>query len=119
MHLLSEDLETIKNSLFNSSAENSPISVESYWQNPLVPSQRTHLSIKFTSSLFMDKQVYVINITDTTDRDSLIAAQASSEYKTRLLSSVSHEFRTPLNGSINFIEQALNEPQVPKSLQEK
>ena len=67
----------------------------------------------------MDKQVFVVNITDVTDRDSLIAAQASSEYKSRLLSSVSHELRTPLNGSINFIEQVLSEPVVPKAVQEK
>ena len=79
----------------------------------------THLSIKFTKSLFMEKQVLVVNITDHTDRDLLIAANASNEYKTRLLSSVSHELRTPLNGSINFTEQALSEPLVPKEIKEK
>ena len=67
----------------------------------------------------MHKQVIVINITDTTDRDSLITAQASSEYKSRLLSSVSHELRTPLNGSINFIEQTLNDRSIPTQAKEK
>ena len=67
----------------------------------------------------MDKQVMVINITDTTDRDSLIAAEASNEYKTRLLSSVSHELRTPLNGSINFIEQTISESTVSDTVKSK
>ena len=105
--------------IFDPHAAQSAVTVESYWQNPTFPSHNIHLSIKFTTSLFMDKQVFVVNITDVTDRDSLIAAQASSEYKSRLLSSVSHELRTPLNGSINFIEQVLSEPLVPKAVQEK
>ena len=67
----------------------------------------------------MEKQVLVANITDNTDRDLLVAANASNEYKSRLLSSVSHELRTPLNGSINFTEQALSEPLVPKEIKEK
>ena len=67
----------------------------------------------------MEKQVLVANITDNTDRDLLVAANASNEYKSRLLSSVSHELRTPLNGSINFTEQALSEPLVPKDIKEK
>lgn len=67
----------------------------------------------------MDKQVIILNITDTTDRDALLLAQASSEYKSRLLSSISHELRTPLNGSINFIEQTLCDPTIPNTPKEK
>ena len=67
----------------------------------------------------MNQKVIVINITDTTDRDALIEAEASNKYKTLLLSSVSHELRTPLNGSINFIEQALNDEATPANVKEK
>ena len=67
----------------------------------------------------MGKAVIVINVTDTTDRDNLIAAEASNAYKSRLLASVSHELRTPLNGGMNFIDQAINDPTVPYQVKQK
>ena len=101
-------------------APESSVTAETLWWEPanLQPQKKT-FSIKFTTSLFMDKRVIVINVTDTTDRDSLIAAQAASEYKTRLLSSVSHELRTPLNGSINFIEECLTDPTIPSNTKDR
>ena len=101
-------------------APESSVTAETLWWDPasLQPQKKT-FSIKFTTSLFMDKRVIVINVTDTTDRDSLIAAQAASEYKTRLLSSVSHELRTPLNGSINFIEESLFDTTIPSTTKDK
>lgn len=123
---LGELLEPIADALFHPTAPISSVTAETYrvdhsspnLQNPPESSKRTFF-IKFTTSFYMEKKVIVINITDTTDRDSLIAAQASNEYKSRLLSSVSHELRTPLNGSINFIEQILNERALPKQVTEK
>mgnify|MGYP000937290318 CR=1 FL=1 len=112
-------LERIKTSLFHPDTPEIAVTAEVYWFDPNNPSNKKHFSIKFTTSLFMDKQVMVINITDTTDRDSLIAAEASNEYKTRLLSSVSHELRTPLNGSINFIEQTISESTVSDTVKSK
>lgn len=112
-------LGRIKGSLFHPETPEAAITAETYWGDPDNLKNQRHFSIKFTNSLFMDKQVIVINITDTTDRDSLIAAEASSEYKTRMMSSVSHELRTPLNGSINFIEQAITENAVPATVKEK
>ena len=124
-------LERIIGILLHPTSPESSVTVETSWHGPFSPyfhqQEQRHQSegnhraffIKFTASLFMDKQVIVINITDTTDRDSLIAAQASSEYKSRLLSSVSHELRTPLNGSINFIEQTLNDHTIPNQAKEK
>ena len=112
-------LERVNNSLFHSEPPTTVVTAETYWIDPNNRSNKKQFSIKFTPSLFMDEQVIVINITDTTDRDSLIAAEASSEYKTRLLSSVSHELRTPLNGSINFLEQTITEYAVPIAVKDK
>ena len=112
-------LGRIKGSLFHPETPEAAITAETYWEDPDNLKNKKNFSIKFTNSLFMDKQVIVINITDTTDRDSLIAAEASSEYKTRMLSSVSHELRTPLNGSINFIEQTITDNTVPATVKEK
>ena len=67
----------------------------------------------------MNQPVIVVNITDMTDRDALIEAEASNRHKSLILSSVSHELRTPLNGSINFIEQALNNSTIPDEIKEK
>ena len=92
--------------------------VESYGTDPKDQNKRRNYFIKFSPSVYMDKPVVVVNVTDTTDRDSLIAAEASNEYKTRLLSSVSHELRTPLNGSINFIEEALNDPSLSREIKD-
>ena len=112
-------LGRIKGSLFHPETPEAAITAETYWEDPDNLKNKKNFSIKFTNSLFMDKQVIVINITDTTDRDSLIAAEASSEYKSRMLSSVSHELRTPLNSSINFIEQTITDNTVPATVKEK
>ena len=113
-------MEIISKVLFQQRIPEPSVTAETSWLGPLSErQQKQNFSIKFTTSLFMNKEVIVINVTDTTDRDSLIAAQASSEYKSRLLSSVSHELRTPLNGSINFIEESLIDTAIPSSSKEK
>jgi len=114
--ILNEFLEETKKALFDENPRHDSIVFETVH---ITEHKSTNLSIKFTKSLFMEKQVLVLNITDNTDRDLLVAANASNEYKSRLLSSVSHELRTPLNGSINFTEQALSEPIIPTEIKEK
>ena len=106
--------------LFHPNSPEPSVTAETTWLDPASDhQQKQNFSIKFTTSLFMNTKVIVVNVTDTTDRDALIAAQASSEYKSRLLSSVSHELRTPLNGSINFIEESLVDTTIPSSTKEK
>ena len=110
----------ISKALFDPNSPEPSVTSESSWLDPTSHlQQKQNFSIKFTTSLFMNQKVIVINVTDTTDRDALIAAQAASEYKTRLLSSVSHELRTPLNGSINFIEESLIDTTIPSSTKDK
>ena len=115
-------MEVISKVLFLPNSPESSVTAETLWwddtKNPAHPQKKT-FSIKFTTSLFMDKRVIVVNVTDTTVRDSLIAVQAASEYKSRLLSSVSHELRTPLNGSINFIEESLIDTTIPSTTKDK
>ena len=118
-HTLEEYLGGIKDYLFYSMTSEASVTTEILWVNPMNQENKKHFSIKFSKSLFMNQQVIVINVTDMTDRDSLIEAEASNKHKTFLLSSVSHELRTPLNGSINFIEQALNNSTIPDEIKEK
>ena len=114
-------MEIISKVLFHPNSPEPSITAETVWWDLTDASrpEKKNFSIKFTTSLFMEKNVIVINITDTTDRDSLIAAQAASDYKSRLLSSVSHELRTPLNGSINFIEESLFDTTIPSTTKDK
>ena len=113
-------MEIISKFLFDPKSAEQSVSAETSWLDLTRDhQQKQNFSIKFTTSLFMNKKVIVINVTDTTDRDSLIAAQAASDYKSRLLSSVSHELRTPLNGSINFIEESLFDTTIPSTTKDK
>ena len=113
-------MDLISKFLFLPNSPESLVTAETVWRDSAISNpQKKSFSIKFTTSLFMEKNVIVVNVADTTDRDSLIAAQASSEYKSRLLSSVSHELRTPLNGSINFIEESLFDTTIPKTTKDK
>lgn len=114
-------MELISKALFNCNPAEQSVTAETLWCDYTDASslQKKNFSIKFTTSLFMEKNVIVVNVTDTTDRDSLIAAQAASDYKSRLLSSVSHELRTPLNGSINFIEESLVDKTIPNSTKDR
>ena len=113
-------MEVIARVLFLPNSPEPSVTAEASWLDPASDQQqKQNFSIKFTTSLFMEKSVIVVNITNTTDRDALIAAQAASDYKSRLLSSVSHELRTPLNGSINFIEESLADTTIPESTKEQ
>ena len=115
-------LEGIKRILYHPISPESSVTAETCWWDPVHDSwhhDKRNFFFKFTTATFMHKKVMVINVTDTTDRDSLITAQASSDYKSKLLSSVSHELRTPLNGSINFIEQTLNDETISTHAKEK
>ena len=95
-------------------AEDNTVVVEGYCKSPTEDDKIISLHMKFTQAHYMNKKVFVMNVTDTTERDALIAAEASSEYKSRLIASVSHELRTPLNATINFTEMTLSDPQVPE-----
>ena len=115
-------MDSITRTLFESNQKaQSAVAAETSWASSCSSeeTQTKSLLIKFTPSLFMGKAVVVINVADTTARDHLIAAEASSAYKSRLLASVSHELRTPLNGSMNFTEQAINDPTVPHQVKQK
>lgn len=55
---------------------------------------------------------------DTTQRDLLITLESNNKYKDHLLALVSHELRAPLNGTINFLEAALQAKEVPSNIRD-
>ena len=69
--------------------------------------------IKITIDLLQDQIMFLIMIKDITNDKKVKILQEVDEYKSQLMASVSHELRTPLNGSINLIEHANEEEEIP------
>ena len=117
------EYEDIANYLLSMSSESSNpdmpqfVTVEGYRRSTENKSLKNY-QIKFAKSMYNEKIVIVANISDTSKEYTIRSLQDDNNYKTRLFASVSHELRTPLNGSINFIEQAFNDPAIPSSTKE-
>ena len=60
----------------------------------------------------------ILIIRDTTQRDLLITLEETNKYKDKLLASVSHELRAPLNGNINLVESAISSSKIPDQIKE-
>ena len=70
-------------------------------------SQSISYEIKLYPLYEYKKLIIVLN--DTTQRDLIASAQENNQYKNRLLASVSHNLRTPLNGTLTFLQSAFND----------
>ena len=117
---LNELTQMIFSTLLHSISPEPSVIAETAWWDLADPKHtKKNLSVKFTTADYMGARVIVVNFTDTTDRDSLVAARISLDQKIHLLSSVSHELRTPLNGSINFINETLQDEGIPQKAKEK
>ena len=79
------------------------------------------IEIKAAKSNFEGKEVIIATFTDVTQRENIAKLNDKNEFKDNLLSSFSHELKTPLNASQLLIESALLseslEPDVRKNLQ--
>jgi len=64
-------------------------------------------------------QKVIVILNNTTERDLIASAEESSQYKDKLLASISHNLRTPLNGSLTFLQGAINDNKVDISVKEK
>ena len=76
------------------------------------------LEIRVMYLIYQDVSSLALIFTDITERHLIVKLQDTNDYKNRLLASVSHELRTPLNASLNFIQAAIEDPQIPIHISE-
>ena len=50
---------------------------------------------------------YSLIFDDITDKEKVIALEQASKYKDRLISAISHEFKTPINGILGILDLCL------------
>ena len=67
--------------------------------------------------LYKDKKLMLV-LNETTQRDSLASQEYTTQYKDRLLASISHQIRTPLNGNLSCLQATLSDSRVPKVIKD-
>jgi len=76
------------------------------------------IEIKISYLHQYEREFIILIIRDTTQRDLLVTLEDNNKYKDQLLASVSHELRAPLNGTINLVESAVNDKNMPDLVRE-
>ena len=74
------------------------------------------LEIKVAKSCLEGKDVIIALFTDTTDRELIAKLNEVNEFKDNLLSTVSHELKTPLNSSMLMISNSLMSAELPSEV---
>jgi len=74
------------------------------------------IEIKASFVNHIENEYIILILRDTTQRDRLVVLEETKKYKDRLLASVSHELRAPLNGNINLVEAAVNSPKIAENI---
>jgi len=64
-------------------------------------------------------QKVTIILTDITQREKLISLEEVNQYKDKLLATVSHDLRAPINGTITFIENTIEDQSIPSDIKDK
>jgi len=64
------------------------------------------------------KKVIII-LNDITQREKVVSLEEVNQYKDKLLATVSHDLRAPINGTITFIENTLEYDSVPREIKKK
>ena len=73
--------------------------------------------IKVKPLLEYNKVIVILN--NTTQRDLAVSLTMANHYKDKLLATVSHDLRAPINGSISFIETSLQHEEVPSFIKDQ
>jgi len=82
------------------------------------PIQGITFCYEITICPIIEHKKIVLIINNTTHRDLIVSLEHNNDYKDKLLASVSHEFRTPLNGNLGLIQAALDDQTIPQSAKE-
>lgn len=68
--------------------------------------------------LFESHQIILI-LSDITQRETAASLEKANQYKDKLLATVSHDLRAPINGTLTFIENSIQHEDVPETVKEK
>ena len=63
-----------------------------------------------------DKVILILS--DTTERDLAVSLETANNYKDKLLATVSHDLRAPINGSLTFLENSIHHKDLNPSIKE-
>jgi len=75
-------------------------------------------SYEITICPIIEHKKIILVINNTTHRDLIVSLEHTNDYKDKLLASVSHEFRTPLNGNLGLLQAALDDQSIPQKAKE-
>lgn len=84
----------------------------------LVDSCTTH-SCEIKLSHLINTKMIIVIFTDTVYKDQVAALEEVNQYKDTLLATVSHDLRAPINGTITFIENTLENEDVPAQVKQQ
>ena len=79
----------------------------------------TFTSFEVTIWPLIEYQKIILILKNTTARDLLVSLENTSGYKDKLLASISHELKTPLNGNLAFLQVAISDQTIPTAVKEK
>jgi len=74
--------------------------------------------IKISIATFDSDECLTLILRDTTHRDTIVALEGNSSFKDSILSSISHELKTPLNTNLNLLQMAIKDTAVPIELKD-
>ena len=86
-------------------------------RSPEDPVQERHYEV-FLSPMEISQKIILV-LRDTTQHAELVALENNNQYKDKLLASVSHELKTPLNGNLGLLETAINSTDIPHTAKEQ
>lgn len=74
--------------------------------------------IKISIGTFDSDESLIVILRDTTHRDIIVTLEGNNNFKTSLLSSISHELKTPLNTNLNLLNMCIKDPTIPPEIKE-
>lgn len=81
--------------------------------------EKISLEISLSYTMFNGHPCISCSFNDTSYRDKMTKLMDHSHYKSFLLSSLSHEFRTPMNGSTMLLNEMQKDPSIPTDVKER
>ena len=84
-----------------------------------IDSEIVHYQIKISSFRSEGKILLLLVFSDITHSKAIASLQKKFEYNSKVLDTVTHEMRTPLNGSLNFLQSALEDDRTPAEIKLK
>ena len=113
--LLEEIIENPENGIFSAQDY---VTFKGNYINLEFPQESSWVYEIKISPLTDSKRITLI-FNDITQREKLISLEEVNQYKDRLLATVSHDLRAPINGTITFIENTIEDKIVPTEIKDK